>query len=270
MEGEINAYSGDVQSLNIQAERLIASGISHLDLTSENAPEEPIEETVYETRMVPLEVFEDEPVERIEFKTVLEERKVPQVRALYPFNDHGLTMVKGEVMFLLNKSNPDWWCVRKADGTDGFAPANYVAEIEPRIIQIPLKKSETVKAIQRVKKTKMVSQKVPVKVFRQRKQPKSKVDDNVSVPTRQKKINDTYDDLKKLAAKKHALLEDSIKLFKFYKECDDFERWMKDKEKFLGEEPDGNVEQAKRKYEVGANLLKENVLLIFLFSEICD
>ncbi|XP_044756004.1 spectrin alpha chain isoform X2 [Coccinella septempunctata] len=249
LEGEINAYSGDVQSLNTQAERLIASGISHLDLTSDNQPEEPVEETVYETRMVPMEVYEDEPVERVEYKTVLEERKVPQVRALYPFNDHGLTMVKGEVMFLLNKSNPDWWCVRKADGTDGFAPANYVAEIEPRIIQIPLKKAETVKTIQRVKKTKMVNQKVPVKVYRQRKQPKSKVDDNVSVPKRQKRINDTYDDLKKMAARRHALLEDSMRLFKFYKECDDFERWMKDKEKFLGEEPDGNVEQAKRKYE---------------------
>ncbi|KAL3276987.1 hypothetical protein HHI36_012347 [Cryptolaemus montrouzieri] len=249
LEGEINAYSGDVQSLNIQADQLVASGISHLDLTSEPQPEEPVEETVYETRMVPMEVYEDEPVEKVEYKTVLEERKVPQVRALYPFNDHGLTMVKGEVMFLLNKSNPDWWCVRKADGTDGFAPANYVAEIEPRIIQIPLKKAETVKTIQRVKKTKMVSQKVPVKVVRQRKQPKNKVDDSMSVPKRQKRINDTYDELKKLATQRHALLEDAIRLFKFYKECDDFERWMKDKEKFLGEEPDGNVEQAKRKYE---------------------
>ncbi|KAK9874725.1 hypothetical protein WA026_005540 [Henosepilachna vigintioctopunctata] len=249
LEGEINAYSGDVQSLNAQAEGLIASGISHLDLTSEPQPEEPVEETVYETRMVPMEVYEDEPVEKVEYRTVLEERKVPQVRALYPFNDHGMTMVKGEVMFLLNKSNPDWWCVRKADGTDGFAPANYVVEIEPRIIQIPLKKAETVKAIQRVKKTKMVSQKVPAKILRQRKQPKPKMDDSMSVPKRQKRINDTYDQLKSMATTRHALLEDAIRLFKFYKECDDFERWMKDKEKFLSEEPDGNVEQAKRKYE---------------------
>ena len=35
-------------------------------------------------------------------------------------------MVKGELMFLLAKSNKDWWNVRTASGTDGFVPANYV------------------------------------------------------------------------------------------------------------------------------------------------
>jgi spectrin beta len=29
-------------------------------------------------------------------------------------------------MLLLNKTNSDWWNVRKADGTDGFVPASYV------------------------------------------------------------------------------------------------------------------------------------------------
>lgn len=45
-------------------------------------------------------------------------------------------MQKGEVMFLINKTNPDWWSVRKADRTDGFVPANYVREIEPRVVPV--------------------------------------------------------------------------------------------------------------------------------------
>ncbi|KAJ8962237.1 hypothetical protein NQ318_018209 [Aromia moschata] len=251
LEGELNAYSGDIQSLNAQAERLIAANISHLDLNTEPEVADPVDEIQYEYRMVPTEVWVDEPVEKTEYKTVVEEKKVPQVRALYPFSDHGLTMVKGEVMFLLNKSNPDWWCVRKADGTDGFAPANYVVEIEPRIIHINVRKPEVVTGLQRVKKTKMVKTKVPVTIRRQPIRPiRRKVDDSNSVPKRQKKINDTYKQLKDLAAKRRALLEDAVKLFTFYKECDDFEKWIKDKEKNLSlDDPNDNVEQAKRKYE---------------------
>lgn len=202
--------------------------------------------------MVPVEVWEDEPIEKVEHKTHTEERRIPQVRALYPYNGHGFTMSKGEVMFLLNKSNPDWWSVRKADGTDGFAPANYVVETEPRIMQIQVRRPEKVKTIQRVKKTKMMKQSVPVKVVKPAsKQLKRKIDDSDSIPKRQKKINDTYEQLQKMATHRHALLEDAIRLFRFYKECDDFEKWIKDKEKLLTSD-DGteNVEQAKRKFEV--------------------
>jgi spectrin beta len=217
-------------------------------------------------RLVPTEVWVEEPVERVEYKIMVEEKKVPQVKALYPFNEHGLNMIKGEVMYLLNKSNPDWWCVRKADGTDGFAPAKYVKEIEPRLLQMQYKKPETVKTVQKVKKTKMVNQRVPVKVFRQRKPAKRRVDDNDSVPKRQKKINDTYKHLLDLAAKRRALLEDAGKLFKFYKECDDFERWIKDKEKLLAvDDPNDNVEQAKRKYEVSSVEVEVKGFYLFFF-----
>lgn len=66
-------------------------------------------------------------------------------------------------MFLLNKTNPDWWSVRKANGQDGFVPANYVREIEPKIMQVSVRRAEKVQTVQRVKKTKMVKTIVPVK-----------------------------------------------------------------------------------------------------------
>ena len=75
-------------------------------------------------------------------------------------------MAKGEVMFLLNKTNPDWWNVRKADGKDGFVPANYVREIEPKVVQVQVRRPEKIVEMRRVKKTKMVKQVVPTRRVR--------------------------------------------------------------------------------------------------------
>lgn len=66
-------------------------------------------------------------------------------------------------MYLLNKTNRDWWNVRKADGTDGFVPANYVKEIEPAVVKVKVRKPEKVREVTRVKKTQMVKQMVPVR-----------------------------------------------------------------------------------------------------------
>jgi len=50
---------------------------------------------------------------------------------------------------------------------------------------------------------------------------------------------------------RHALLEDSIHLFGFYRECDDFEKWIKDKEQMLqADDSTDNVEAAKWRFEV--------------------
>ena len=43
---------------------------------------------------------------------MIEERKVPQVKTLYPYKGHGIEVKKGEVMFLLDKTNQDWWNIR--------------------------------------------------------------------------------------------------------------------------------------------------------------
>lgn len=210
------------------------------------------EEWITEPRVVVTDVWEDEPVEKIEYRTVPEERSIPQVKALYPFSGQGMVMNKGEVMFLINKTNPDWWSIRKADGTDGFVPANYVREIEPRIIQIQVRRPEKIKTVQRVKRQKMVKQMVPVRHVKMVKKPKAlqQKQNGDAVEKRQKKINDGYMELKKLASRRHALLDDAIRLFGFYRECDDFEKWIKDKEKLLmTDDSNDNVETAKRKYE---------------------
>ncbi|XP_065083239.1 spectrin beta chain, non-erythrocytic 1 isoform X3 [Ochlerotatus camptorhynchus] len=264
LQGELNAYSGDILNLNQQADKLIKAGICTLDLSAEPEPAQELEqeEWVNETRLVPKEVWEEEPVERLERKAVTENKLLPHVRALYPFDGQGMKMAKNEIMILQNKTNPDWWNVRKTDGAEGFVPANYVKEIEARPVACLIQKTEKVKVMQKVKKTILVKQVISVKrvrpakvsqvkpLVKRRTEGDTSIDSNDSVDKRQKDINSTYDQLQELAERRRALLEDSICLFRFYRECDDFEKWIKDKEKMLRtDDPKDNVESAKRKFE---------------------
>lgn len=265
LQGELNAYMGDILNLNQQADKLIKAGICTLELQTnepEPVPEVEQEEWVNETRLVHKEVWEEEPVDKVEHRMVTENKLLPHVRASYAFDGQGMKMTKGEIMILLNKTNDDWWSIRKLDGSEGFVPANYVKEIEARAVPCLVPKTEKIRTVQKVKKTILVRQVVPVKRVKPakisqvrplvKKRPANELNDsNDSVEKRQKRINATYDQLQLLAQKRHALLEDSICLFGFYRECDDFEKWIKDKEKLLCNEEldDVDVETAKRKFE---------------------
>lgn len=265
LQGELNAYMGDILNLNQQADQLIKAGICTLDLQiteGESVPETDHEEWVNETRLVHKEVWEEEPVEKVEHRMITENKFLPHVRASYAFDGQGMQMNKGEVMILINKTNDDWWSVRKMDGSEGFVPANYVKEIEARAVPCLVPKTEKVRTIEKVKKSILVRQIVPVKRIKPAKisqvrplvkrQTTTEVkDNNDSVEKRQSRINTTYDQLQLLAQKRHALLEDSICLFGFYRECDDFEKWIREKERMLRSEEldDVDVDKAKRKFE---------------------
>lgn len=69
--------------------------------TNQTVQTEPIEEWVFETRLLPQEVLEEEIIEHVEHRTVVEERQVPQVKSLYPFSGQGMIMTKGEVYQIL-------------------------------------------------------------------------------------------------------------------------------------------------------------------------
>ena len=94
-------------------------------------------------------------------QTVIEERKMPQVKTLYPYQGHGLDVKKGEVMFFLDNTNQDWWNIIKNYGDNGYVPANYVKEIDPKIVRVEVKKPIVVKDVRKVKKTQYIKQKTP-------------------------------------------------------------------------------------------------------------
>lgn len=53
----------------------------------------------------------------------------------------------------MRKTNQDWWNVRRANGQEGYVPANYCKEVEPRKWQRVVKKPVKVQEKVKVKKT---------------------------------------------------------------------------------------------------------------------
>ena len=115
LEGQIRAYEDDIKGLNAQADRLVASGVTSLAIgnaaykqgglengsTPNGTKDYPVQEWKDEVRMVPEEYSEDETYERTEYRTVTEDRLVPQVKASYAFEGQGMTMAKGEVCYCI-------------------------------------------------------------------------------------------------------------------------------------------------------------------------
>lgn len=67
-------------------------------LPTENLNQDVVDfEYVNEVQMLPVEIEEDEVIQKDFVKDVVEERRIQQVRALYPFSKHGIEIGKGEV-----------------------------------------------------------------------------------------------------------------------------------------------------------------------------
>jgi len=68
-------------------------------------------------------------------------------------------------MMLVQKRNNDWWLVRKNDssGTEGFVPANYVKDHEPKVVKKVVRKKVTIPETVMVKKTVMKKEVVKAK-----------------------------------------------------------------------------------------------------------
>ncbi|BFZ07506.1 hypothetical protein BsWGS_10543 [Bradybaena similaris] len=223
---------------------------------TEAGEQEDEEEEVVE---VPREIEVEEIVEKEILQDVTETRKIPQVKALYTYKGQGIVVEKGEVMILLHKTNNDWWQVRKADATEGFVPANYVKEVEPKVVQKVVQQLVKVPEKVRVKKTVMKKE-----VVKKKKQKSAKVRrapsvrskgnlhfDKDNLESRQRGLNTQYAKLSKLSQARKISLEDAVRLFHFFNECNEFEAWMRDKEVVLQSKDSlaEDMEAVKKKLE---------------------
>ena len=130
LQEKIQSIEPDVVRVGQVGEKLSSSNYSSEALYLAADPGR-LEET---EKLVPVEVWEDEPFERTEIQRVIEEVKVPQVRALYPYKDDGWEVKEGEMMFLRAKSrmgSPDWWNIKKTNGEIGYVPSNFVKKVKP-------------------------------------------------------------------------------------------------------------------------------------------
>ena len=98
---------------------------------------------IKDVQLNPVEEWEDEPDERTEAHGVIEKGKGNMVKALYPYMDHDIEVIRGELMHLLDKSNKSWWYIQTQSGETGYVPANYVVGLEPDEMLIAEEKNKT-------------------------------------------------------------------------------------------------------------------------------
>ena len=124
---------------------------------------------------VEIEVPKEIEVEEIHQKEVVNyvtvDNKVPQVMMLCKFESpsSGFAVDVNEELIVLRGTNSQrFWCVRKADGQEGFVPANYLymKEIEPKVERVTKQKTVLVPETVKVKKTVMVKTKAKLKKSR--------------------------------------------------------------------------------------------------------
>ncbi|KAJ8309236.1 hypothetical protein KUTeg_014110 [Tegillarca granosa] len=264
LEGEIKTFSSEIKRLDELAQLMTKAANEHnispdKFIPQENGAKSDEEELEDEVVEVPHEIEVEEVREREVIQDVIETRKIPQVKAMYAYKGQGMKADKGEVMTLIQRTNADWWQVRKENGSDGFVPANYVKEVEPKVIQKVVHRPTKVPEKVLVKKTVMkkeVVQKKKEKASKLRRAPsvRSKANlhfDKDNVDKRQKQINIAYNKLIKLAVERRIALNDAVQLFKFHRECDEFEAWMIEKEQLLTskESLSDNMEAVRKKFE---------------------
>ena len=254
LESEISAYENDIKRLNTQSDKMLKSGIASLFMICGDAFSAAtaagggdIDELDNKT-----DEWVEELVEKEVIQDVVEEIRIPQVMALYPFTGQdGFAVGKGENLILLQKTNNDWWSVRKErERRDGFVPATYVREIEPKVVKKLVKKPIKVWEKQRVKRPLKKSKK-PNK--RNSKRRLSIICDAESVEQRKKNINSAFDELIESCKIRRQYLEDAIQLFRFNRECDGFESWIKDTEKAMVDTTH-DYQQQKSQYQEQKNL----------------
>uniref|UniRef100_A0A3Q3W9R3 Spectrin alpha chain, non-erythrocytic 1 n=1 Tax=Mola mola TaxID=94237 RepID=A0A3Q3W9R3_MOLML len=152
------------------------------------------------------------------------------VLALYDYQEKSpreVTMKKGDILTLLNSTNKDWWKVEVND-RQGFVPAAYVKKLDPT----------------------------------QSSSRESLLDEHGSIALRQDQIENQYGTLLELGEKRKDMLEKSCKKFMLFREANELQQWINEKESTLTNEEVGSdleqVEVLQKKFDDFQKDLKAN------------
>uniref|UniRef100_A0A8C6YIH4 Spectrin alpha, non-erythrocytic 1 n=1 Tax=Naja naja TaxID=35670 RepID=A0A8C6YIH4_NAJNA len=155
------------------------------------------------------------------------------VLALYDYQEKSpreVTMKKGDILTLLNSTNKDWWKVEVND-RQGFVPAAYVKKLDPA----------------------------------QSTSRENLLDEQGSIALRQEQIDHQYHSLLELGEKRKDMLEKSCKKFMLFRETNELQQWIHEKEATLANEEVGadleQVEVLQKKFDDFQKVEARNILL---------
>ncbi|XP_077478046.1 spectrin alpha chain, non-erythrocytic 1 isoform X5 [Stigmatopora argus] len=170
------------------------------------------------------------------------------VLALYDYQEKSpreVTMKKGDILTLLNSTNKDWWKVEVND-RQGFVPAAYVKKLDPN-------QSSSRENLEEHGSIALRQEQIE-------NQPTTK--EACSVSMRMKQVEELYGTLIDLGEKRKDMLEKSCKKFMLFREANELQQWINEKESALTNEEVGSdleqVEVLQKKFDDFQKDLKAN------------
>ncbi|XP_077140491.1 spectrin alpha chain, non-erythrocytic 1 isoform X4 [Ranitomeya variabilis] len=164
------------------------------------------------------------------------------VLALYDYQEKSpreVTMKKGDILTLLNSTNKDWWKVEVND-RQGFVPAAYVKKLDPA----------------------------------QSASRENLLEEHGSIALRQEQIDGQYQNILEVGEKRKDMLEKSCKKFMLFREANELQQWINEKESALTNEEVGadleQVEVLQKKFDDFQKDLKANESRLKDINKVAD
>uniref|UniRef100_A0A8D0CSM6 Spectrin alpha, non-erythrocytic 1 n=1 Tax=Sander lucioperca TaxID=283035 RepID=A0A8D0CSM6_SANLU len=171
------------------------------------------------------------------------------VLALYDYQEKSpreVTMKKGDILTLLNSTNKDWWKVEVND-RQGFVPAAYVKKLDPT---------------QSSSRENLLEEHGSIALRQDQIENQLVTKEACSVSVRMKQVEELYGTLLELGEKRKDMLEKSCKKFMLFREANELQQWINEKESALTNEEVGSdleqVEVLQKKFDDFQKDLKAN------------
>uniref|UniRef100_A0A8C7MVG6 Spectrin alpha, non-erythrocytic 1 n=1 Tax=Oncorhynchus kisutch TaxID=8019 RepID=A0A8C7MVG6_ONCKI len=171
------------------------------------------------------------------------------VLALYDYQEKSpreVTMKKGDILTLLNSTNKDWWKVEVND-RQGFVPAAYVKKLDPT---------------QSSSRENLLDEQGSIGLRQDQIENQPGAKEAYSVSVRMKQVEELYGTLLELGEKRKDMLEKSCKKFMLFREANELQQWINEKEGALTNEEVGSdleqVEVLQKKFDDFQKDLKAN------------
>uniref|UniRef100_A0AAQ4Q8H5 Spectrin alpha, non-erythrocytic 1 n=1 Tax=Gasterosteus aculeatus aculeatus TaxID=481459 RepID=A0AAQ4Q8H5_GASAC len=171
------------------------------------------------------------------------------VLALYDYQEKSpreVTMKKGDILTLLNSTNKDWWKVEVND-RQGFVPAAYVKKLDPT---------------QSSSRENLLDEHGSIALRQDQIDNQLVTKEACSVSVRMKQVEELYGTLLELGEKRKDMLEKSCKKFMLFREANELQQWINEKESTLTNEEMGSdleqVEVLQKKFDDFQKDLKAN------------
>ncbi|XP_073456177.1 spectrin alpha chain, non-erythrocytic 1 [Aquarana catesbeiana] len=184
------------------------------------------------------------------------------VLALYDYQEKSpreVTMKKGDILTLLNSTNKDWWKVEVND-RQGFVPAAYVKKLDPA---------------QSASRENLLEEQGSIALRQEQIDGQAVISKEAgSVSLRMNQVQDLYHNILEMGEKRKDMLEKSCKKFMLFREANELQQWINEKEAALTNEEVGadleQVEVLQKKFDDFQKDLKANESRLKDINKVAD